>query len=434
MKQLWIRLLLWGGLLALLTTGAAFVVGPVYALLGLIAVLAIAHIQNLRSINHFRRWLKSPESIDIPDGFGEWSRLYADMYRLRQKEARAQQGLADSLSRFRGATAALPDGIVLLDQNNRIEWCNTAAERLLSIGLKRDSGLQITQLVRQPAFVALINGSSGDGDVVIRSSVDRTPLSIISVPFNTMGRLLLVRDVSQMERASAILRDFVANVSHELRTPLTVIVGYLELLESGPPPSPELLARQYGLMLGEAKRMSRLVADLLVLSRLEASQGIDGDEVVSVPALLNTLAEEARALSGNQHEVQVLVESSACLSGAAEELHSAFGNLVSNAVRYTPPGGRIILRWREVGEHAVLSVEDNGIGIPKDHIPRLTERFYRVDRGRSSATGGTGLGLAIVKHVLLRHQAQLSITSDPGKGSCFSVRFPESRKVVDEEL
>lgn len=432
MKALWLRILLWALLLGTISAALAHFVGWTRAWAALAAWLGLMHVQNLRSITHFRRWLTAPETTEIPDGFGEWSRLYADMYRLRQKEARAQQGLEDTLARFRGATAALPDGIVLLDEANRIEWCNLAAERMLAIHEGRDAGLPITQLVRQPGFVALINGSANEGGVVIRAAQDKTPLSILSVPFNTRGRLLLVRDVSQMERASAILRDFVANVSHELRTPLTVIVGYLELLADGPAPSPEMLARQYGLMLGEAKRMSRLVADLLVLSRLEASQGLEGDEVVNVPALLQNLAEEARALSGGQHEVVVQVDSDDCLSGAAEELHSAFGNLVSNAVRYTPPGGRIVLRWSEAGGQPLLAVEDNGIGIPKDHIPRLTERFYRVDRGRSSSTGGTGLGLAIVKHVLLRHQAQLSITSDPGKGSCFAVRFPVSRKVSAE--
>lgn len=430
MKRIWPRILLWGSMLGLLGGALGFFFGAAAGLAAVVAVLAVAHVQNLRSINHFRRWLAAPESTEIPDGFGEWSRLYADMYRLRQKEAKAQQGLEDALARFRGATAAMPDGIVLLDQHNRIEWCNRAAEEMLAIGLRRDAGLAIAQLVRQPAFVALINGSAQEGGVVIRTPKEKIPLSVVSVPFNTQGRLLLVRDVSQMERATAILRDFVANVSHELRTPLTVIVGYLELLADGQTPSPDILARQYGLMLGEAKRMSRLVADLLVLSRLEASQGLEGDEVVNVPALLQTLAEEARALSAEKHEVSLNLMCDDGLTGAAEELHSAFGNLVSNAVRYTPPGGKITLHWEHQEGRPVFRVEDNGIGIPREHIPRLTERFYRVDKSRSSATGGTGLGLAIVKHVLLRHQAQLEVTSKPGQGSCFAVRFPASRRVV----
>lgn len=432
MKPLWVRLLIWGGMLVCFGLGLNFFAGESIALIGLVVILSLLHVQHLRSILHFRRWLAAPDTTEIPDDFGEWSYLYADLYRLRQREAQAQHGLETALARFRGASAALPDGVILLDAQQRIEWCNATAERYLSVSLQRDAGIQITQLVRQPAFVAMMRGASQDNSVVLRMGSERALLSILSIPFNSHGQMLVIRDVSQMERASAILRDFVANVSHELRTPLTVIVGYLELLSSGPAPSLEMLQRQYGLMLDEAKRMSRLVADLLVLSRLEASQAIDGDEVVNVRALLTTLQEEAAALSAGKHQFELVIASEDKLLGAAEELHSAVGNLVFNAVRYTPAGGKICLHWRVEGETPILEVADNGIGIPKEHIPRLTERFYRVDRGRSSATGGTGLGLAIVKHVLLRHQACLKVTSEPGKGSRFIVHFPPARRVVPE--
>ena len=257
-------------------------------------------------------------------------------------------------------------------------------------------------------------------------------LSLKLRPFSDGRKLLVSFDVTQIERADTTRRDFIANVSHELRTPLTVIHGFLEHMSDAPVMPAEQARRHIALMVQQSDRMLKLVDDLLMLSRLEGGDSPTREEVVDIHALAQGLADDARALSAGKHQIEVDVFEGACIMGGADELRSAFGNLVSNAVRYTPPGGRITLAWR-INEQGggVFSVSDSGIGIAAEHIPRLTERFYRVDRGRSRETGGTGLGLAIVKHVSLRHQAMLEIHSEPGTGSEFRIVFPPWRSEVD---
>jgi two-component system phosphate regulon sensor histidine kinase PhoR len=246
-------------------------------------------------------------------------------------------------------------------------------------------------------------------------------------PFADTGTLLISTDVTERVRTELIHRDFIANVSHELRTPLTVITGFLEQFNSAAPPDGKAARTFLGLMAEQADRMNRLVADLLALSRLENSDQPPRDETVDVPALLESLRTEALALSAGKHQIEIAETSASKLRGSTDELRSAFGNLLFNAVRYTPAEGKITLAWRKVDGAPTFSVTDTGIGIPAEHIPRLTERFYRVDKGRSTAAGGTGLGLAIVKHVLARHGGSLHIQSVPGQGSTFSARLPADR-------
>jgi two-component system phosphate regulon sensor histidine kinase PhoR len=250
------------------------------------------------------------------------------------------------------------------------------------------------------------------------------------MPYEANRKLIISRDVTDRERVETMRRDFVANVSHELRTPLTVIGGFLETIADMETPDPALIRHSVPMMSDQAKRMQTLVEDLLTLSRLESSGHPVRDDPVNVPDIARALYHDALALSAGRHKVTLLLESEAWVSGAEDELRSAFGNLVSNAVRYTPPGGEISLSWKDAGDGAVFAVRDTGIGIAPDHLPRLTERFYRVDRGRSRETGGTGLGLAIVKHVVNRHAAKLEVSSETGRGSCFSVVFPESQVVA----
>jgi two-component system phosphate regulon sensor histidine kinase PhoR len=283
--------------------------------------------------------------------------------------------------------------------------------------------------MRHPEFVAVL-GAEPDGPP-LRIKVTRDgrelALALQVVPYGEEQKLLLSRDVTRFEEVETIRRDFVANVSHELRTPITVVAGFLENLADMPKPLPELLERSVHLMRDQTLRMQRLVEDLLTLSRLESEQYPLKEARVDVCDLARKLGADARGLSHGRHRLQLDVDSRSWLNGSEDELRSAFGNLVSNAVRYTPEGGRITIGWSSRGTEAVFWVQDTGIGIEPEHIPRLTERFYRVDRSRSRATGGTGLGLAIVKHVLHRHQARLEIVSEPGKGSTFSVVFPHAR-------
>lgn len=316
---------------------------------------------------------------------------------------------------------------MILDGDDRIVWCNRVAEQHLGLRGDRDHGLLLTNLVRLPRLPDLI-AQGQEGDTLLYRPAERKGmvLSLEVVRFGKNRKLFISFDVTQIERADAMRRDFVANVSHELRTPLTVITGFLEHLLEDDTPRSETGRRQMHLMDDQARRMLRLIDDLLTLSRLDDENQTPREEEVDMVELIEDLRLEGLRLSAGRH-VLLAEAAPARLRGSREELRSAFSNLVSNAVRYTPEGGRILLQWAVRDGRGVYSVEDTGIGIADEHIPRLTERFYRVDRGRSRDTGGTGLGLAIVKHVLLRHQATLDIHSVLGAGSTFAAVFPAWR-------
>jgi two-component system phosphate regulon sensor histidine kinase PhoR len=285
--------------------------------------------------------------------------------------------------------------------------------------------------VRHPQFVEHLSSGQVGESLVLRVSREQgdVMLSVQLVPYGDRQKLILGRDITRWERLETTRRDFVANVSHELRTPLTVVGGFLETLTDMKNPDPEMTRRSIMLMAQQTNRMTRLVEDLLTLSRLESTQNPLHEENVNVPDLVKTLHQDAVALSAGRHKLRVRLESNDWLKGNTEELRSAFGNLISNAVRYTPENGEVEIRWERREGNPVFAVRDTGIGIEPQHIDRLTERFYRVDRSRSRETGGTGLGLAIVKHVLNRHQARLEVQSSLGRGSTFSVIFPEARRL-----
>ena len=383
------------------------------------AVLVLYHVHNLRAIT---RWLERDDSPDPPRMYGDWDRLHALIHRVRRAGGRRESELAEQVARWRNAARALPDGIVILEED-RIVWCNDIGAVHFGIDLARDTGLVFTHLVRIPEFVAYLEGGDFAQPLVLRSP--GRILSVQMIPYGALQSLVLSRDITRFEKLESMRREFVANVSHELRTPLTVVAGFLETLRDEG--DPQAARRYVDLMSEQSRRMQRLVEDLLTLSSLESSPPPPIDEKVDMAAVVERLGAEARALSAGRHRVEVARESSAGLFGSEKELSSAFGNLVSNAIRYTPEGGTVRLRWKDVDEGAAFEVEDTGIGIAPEHIPRLTERFYRVDRGRSRDSGGTGLGLAIVKHALARHGATLDITSKPGEGSRFAARFSGPR-------
>ena len=343
--------------------------------------------------------------------------------RNRELERRGAEWAA-ALERSRLAARALPDGVVILEAD-RIEWSNDTARLHLGVEVPRDAGTPIAHLVRDPAFLAYLDAGQYDGPVEVHSSAARgRVITLQVVEYGEGWRLLLSRDVSHVRRLEQVGREFVANVSHELRTPLTVIAGFLETLRDEG--DPEAARRYVDLMEQQARRMQRLVEDLLTLSSLESSPP-PAEDPIDMAALVERLAAEARALSKGRHRIEASAEDGLDVAGSEKELASAFSNLVSNAVRYTPPEGTVRLAWHATADGADFDVEDTGIGIAPEHIPRLTERFYRVDRGRSRESGGTGLGLAIVKHALGRHGATLDVGSSPGKGSRFSARFPRAR-------
>ncbi|MBU3735382.1 MAG: phosphate regulon sensor histidine kinase PhoR [Methylobacterium sp.] len=398
------------------------------ALLLLLAALLAYLLRHLYWLESLLRWLKHPEPNEIPIGSGIWEDVFAALYQEQRKQNRSQNQLSSTLERFHRAASALPDGVVLLNDADQIEWCNPTAELQLGLVLQQDGGKPITYLVRQTEFVDYLQIQNYQEPVKLNSA--RNPeimLEIQLVPFGDNQKLLLCRDVTPLEKIETMRRDFIANVSHELRTPLTVVGGFLETIEDMEGGIDVSIRRYFGLMQEQTLRMRRLVEDLLMLSQLESSKNVLQEGDINVPSLLNSVLNEGISLSGGRHPISLQCDHSLHLKGATEELHSAFGNLVSNAIRYTPAGGEIRLSWQLRGEEAVFSVSDSGIGIEPQHLSRLTERFYRVDRSRSRATGGTGLGLSIVKHILTRHQARLEIESTPGQGSTFSAVFPAER-------
>ena len=331
--------------------------------------------------------------------------------------------LATQLRDLRTVACALSDALVLLDPDGCMRWCNPAAGQLLGIVWPRDRGLAVAERFGDGEAGTWLRTGQGDADD-IASPVDPTVrLQLSLIPYGGHRRLLIARDISRVTRLEQVRRDFVANVSHELRTPLTVIHGYLELLDPEDVPT---LAPVLNEMRAQSQRMRQIVEDLLELSRLEMQQHLVEERVEMTP-MLETLRREAEVLSQGKHRVAVEDAGHVDLLGSSKDLHSAFSNLVSNAVRYTPDGGTIMIQWRRTPSGAEYSVIDTGYGIPAEHLSRLTERFYRVSSSRSRATGGTGLGLSIVKHVLNLHDAQLRIESEAGKGSTFTCAFGKAR-------
>src|SRR5450631_144242 len=431
MSALWLRGLVAPMLVAALSGVAWLLYGPDVAFavmaLGLLATIG----WHLWQLHKLAQWAAGPIDAPVPEGRGTWTIAYAALYRrVRQRSAR-QRDLRLALDRFVRGAEALPEGVVVLDASDRIRWANPRAEAHLGIDLRQDRGAPIANLVRQPAFVQYMASGDYHEAVVFPSMREGTStLSVQIVPFGVEEKLLMSRDVTRLEAVARVRRDFIANVSHELKTPLTVLTGFIETFVDL-----DLEAKQrqryLALMQEQAKNMQRLVDDLLTLSSLESEQNIAAETEFAIVPLLLELSSDAKALAGGRQEITLSIGDTASVLGSRDELASAFGNLVSNAVRYTPDGGRIALDWKVTDRGGEFSVTDTGIGISVEHVPRLTERFYRVDRSRSRATGGTGLGLAIVKHVLIRHQGELIIDSEVGLGSRFTVRLPLRRiKIV----
>jgi two-component system phosphate regulon sensor histidine kinase PhoR len=395
--------------------------------IGLALLLALYlgwHLVNLFRVDW---WLRHRGFAEPPDIGGTWGDAITHVVRLHRRKRFHKQRFVQLFRQIQRSTAALPDGVVILNDQREIAWFNRMAAHLLNLRRSADLGLRIDNLVRQPEFARYLNEGQYANPVVIRTTAaDGLYLSLQIVPYGEGQLLLLVRDVSRQMRLENMRKDFVANASHELRSPLTVISGYLETLSQDPALDAELAA-PVAEMRRQAERMTTIIGDLLELSRLESDESEVEGAPLDVAALLAMLRKDVLARSEHPREVHVRVESTASLVGNESEIHSAFSNLVDNAAKYTPADGSIEMRWWVDADGGHFAVIDTGIGIPAEHIPRLTERFYRVDPGRSRGTGGSGLGLAIVKHVLQRHGATLDIQSTQGRGSIFSCHFPAYR-------
>ena len=407
--------------------------GLPWALAAVIGSLLLLLGWHLFQLGRLIQWLRGPFDAPLPEGAGVWEIAFAGLYRRVRIGSGQQQVLSNTLERFTRAAQALPDGIIVFNRHRHIDWINARAELHFQLSAATDQGQALTNLIRQPDFVSYLDAERYDEPLIYRGGrVEGQTLLLQVIPYGDDQTLLLSRDISHLDRLETMRRDFIANVSHELKTPLTVVSGFAEMLADADTVYSESEVKQYlALICEQAVRMQRLIEDLLTLSALETGGTVQSDERVELEPIFRSLLTEAEALSGGRHALALSIEAPAVLSGCANELRSAFGNLTSNAVRYTPAGGRIDLIWRRRGGQGEFVVADSGIGIAPQHIPRLTERFYRIDRSRSRETGGTGLGLAIVKHVLTRHQAVLDIESDLGKGSRFIARFPATRLLAD---
>ena len=406
--------------------------------LGLITLclwLFVALWSERQNISFFESWLNAPKPGSRPAVTARWEQVFKGLTKIQKRQRASEAALSRALDRFEQAARALPDAVILVNKASQIEWCNTRAEEYFQLKLNRDHGVQIDYLLRHPAFRVFM--SNPDPEIILTLRLPRTGadrlVSVQMIPFGHEQGLLLAQDITEREQLEITRRDFVANISHELRTPLTVIQGFLETFEDVPSDNPEIFARGVELMSDQSRRMNRLITDLLALSRLENSSVVHED-IIDVSKLTHHVAAEARTLSNNKHRIDIHAASDLKILGAEDEIRSALSNLISNAVRYSPTGGTITISWALIHDEPVFSCKDQGVGIAAEHLERLTERFYRVDKGRSQETGGTGLGLAIVKHVLNRHDARLKITSNPGRGSEFSIFFSSEKIAPQQEL
>ena len=374
----------------------------------------------LRGTRHYHHWLQGDGQLYPPEGEGIWADIHdLTVRRIKQQRKRAHQGV-QLMREFRSAASALPDAVIILDSRKNILWMNHRCETLLGLNPVKDVGVNLSNLIRTPAFIQWFARQDESCIALPAPLNSRLRLQYRRIPYGSNRHMLLVRDITERERIEQTRKDFVANVSHELRTPLTVLSGYLEMMQQA-----ELSEWQPAIsqMREQSQRMQHIIDDLLTLSRMDAENLLENQQRLNMPAWMQNLAREARALSNGRHAIELKQQSDQWLQGN-ESLYQAFSNLVSNAVRYTPEGGQITLIWRTGPEGGEFSVMDTGIGIPRQHIPRITERFYRVDSDRSRETGGTGLGLAIVKHVLQQHGAHLLVESEVGRGSTFTCAFP----------
>lgn len=410
--------------LALVATLGGYASGE-YALCYLLA--AIGYIAWLhRNLGRLLEWLRHRKTHEPPDPEGVFEELSLEIDYLRERHKKRKKKLAAYLKQFQQATRALPDATVVLGDDNEVQWANEAATRHLGIRWPEDMGQRIINLIRTPKVRDFVLARAEHSALEIPSPTNPyRHLSVLLAPYGKARWLFVARDVTQLHRANQIRSDFVANVSHELRTPITVFRGYLETLvdqrEQAPPAWTPVLEQ----LDAHAHRMQTLVEELLLLSRLEQDDDVPNPEPVAVSEMLSDILRAARVVSGKrEHLFSLEVDPALQIMGSAKELHSAFSNLVINAVNYTPARGVVQIRWYRDPRGAHLEVQDNGIGIAEEHLERITERFYRVDSSRARGEGGTGLGLAIVKHVLLRHHATLDIQSRLGEGSTFRCDFP----------
>jgi two-component system, OmpR family, phosphate regulon sensor histidine kinase PhoR len=403
--------------------------GTLYVWVAAAICLALLLLHQLWHSDRFSNLLLSPNYGEVPVAMGIWGEIYYRLHKLVKSWRDQVLEVEQQHNRFIQAIQASPNGVIMLNEDDQVEWCNAIAESHFGLNARRDAMQRITHIIRRPAFVQYIIRQNYRNPIrlVNMGQFEQYALDVQIFPYGDKQKLVLSQDVSQIEKTDAMRRDFVANVSHELKTPLTVLSGFLETVEEFDLEKHDR-DRYLQMMQVQTGRMKTLVEDLLTLAKIEGNPEPPSTQPIGMSQIMQRLQLDAEGLSQGQHQILIEKMSDKDLLGDESELYSAFSNLVSNAVRYTPSGGQVHVVWRDSEDGGVeLAVTDTGAGISEEHLPRLTERFYRVDRSRSRDTGGTGLGLAIVKHVANRHQGDLKISSQVGVGSTFCLHFPKQR-------
>ena len=390
----------------------------------LIALLLVYHYFYLFVLNN---WLWNKKGIYPPNAKGLWGTIFDGIYSQQRRHANKRNELSNLVRRFRIGAEALPDAVVIYDDHRHIIWCNSLAEKMLGLLWPSDKGNRIDNLIRVPEFIEYLDNKAYQLPFRLPSqNQEQKVIEFRIVPFEDDKWTLIARDITKISQLEQMRKDFIANVSHELKTPLTVMRGYLEMVEDISQVSEPMWEQAQSILLEQTTRMDDLVDQLLSLSKIENQTESKEPELINIPKMLKLLLIEANSLSNMQHTLELKAKEGLFITGLESELRSAFSNLIFNAVRYTPSGGLITIEWRRTSSGAAkFSVKDSGLGIEPEHIPRLTERFYRVDEARTRTSGGAGLGLSIVKHVLAHHESKLEISSKMGKGSQFSFRFPK---------
>ncbi|WCN15294.1 phosphate regulon sensor histidine kinase PhoR [Marinomonas mediterranea] len=426
MKRIWKQALLnWFiGLIATFAIG--FALSQIAIALLLYVLISLAW--QMYQLYQFHSWLRRSGKASPPETSGIWGEVFDAVYRLQKKQRKSKRKMRQALNRIENSTAALKEGVIMADNQGNLEWWNNSAGQFLGLVRPVDRSQAITNIVRNPDFYRYFTQKRFGEPLIIKSPAKEGAfLEIQTTLYDQNDHLIFIRDVTRLQLLEQMRKDFVANASHELKTPLTVIKGYLETLGMFKDNLPQSMQRGIDNMADQSERMENLIEDLLLLSRLESNDKRENDTWLQVSDIFTAIEKMAQPILHPDHTLSFSVEEGAQVHGSYNELYSAFSNLVVNAIKYSPNGGEINVRWESDDVSGCFAVQDEGLGIDPRYIPRLTERFFRVDKGRSSKTGGTGLGLAIVKHVLLHHSAKLQIRSQPNYGSTFSCHFPANR-------
>ena len=427
MPDIRLRTFIFISLIFLLSIVVSKLFGFDVAVIFFIISLIIYLISHIFWLNELSKWLDKPRASEIPDGKGIWQDIFSKIYKNYRFDTKSKKDLTTAMEQFVQAADALLDGVVSLNDSNEIIWCNKRAQLMFGIHPKKDLNKPIHHIFRNSEFKKYLDGENYETPLQIDTENYINHIEVKIIPFGRYQKLLTARDISAMLKNELVRKEFVSNFTHELKTPLTVITGFIETLDQPKNSLSKDTKEIFTLMSDQANRMKDLINDLLLLSNIEASLNKNRSEKISVKRLFENIKASTTKINKKKQKIKFEIDNELNIYGSKSEIQSAFTNLISNAVRYTPEKGNILITWHLINNLPIMEVTDSGVGIPKNKINRITERFYRVDEDRSRSSGGTGLGLSIVKNIMLQHQGQLEISSELNNGSTFKLIFPKDR-------